>query len=56
MPVGFINARESKDALMEHGPALLGTPCITIQGNRGGSTLAAATLNALARLSHGIRF
>jgi precorrin-8X/cobalt-precorrin-8 methylmutase len=56
MPVGFINARESKDALMEHGPALLGTPCITIQGNRGGSTLAAATLNALARLSNGIRF
>jgi precorrin-8X/cobalt-precorrin-8 methylmutase len=56
MPVGFINAAESKQALVEHAPSEFAVPCITLQGRRGGSTLAAATLNALARLAKGIRF
>jgi precorrin-8X/cobalt-precorrin-8 methylmutase len=55
MPVGFIGAAESKDALMEHGEAL-GTHWIALSGRRGGSALAAATLNALARLQRGIRW
>jgi len=56
MPVGFINAAESKQALWDVAPGEFQTPCITLLGRRGGSTLAAATLNALARMTHGIRF
>jgi precorrin-8X/cobalt-precorrin-8 methylmutase len=56
MPVGFINAAESKQALWEVAPSEFQTPCITLLGRRGGSSLAAATLNALARMTHGIRF
>ncbi|MCC9000491.1 MAG: precorrin-8X methylmutase [Candidatus Contendobacter sp.] len=56
MPVGFINAAESKQALWEVAASEFQTPCITLLGRRGGSSLAAATLNALARMSHGVRF
>ncbi len=56
MPVGFINAAESKQALWDVAPNEFQTPCITLLGRRGGSSLAAATLNALARMAHGIRF
>lgn len=56
MPVGFINAREAKQALLDHAPERLQVPCITLHGYRGGSTLAAATVNALVRLSQGVRF
>lgn len=56
MPVGFINAAESKQALWDIAPTEFRTPCITLLGRRGGSTLAAATLNALARMANGIRF
>ncbi len=56
MPVGFINAAESKQALWDIAPGEFQTPCITLLGRRGGSSLAAATLNALARMAHGIRF
>ncbi len=45
-PVGFVGAAESKDALIEHAPAL-GLPFITLRGRRGGSALAAACINAL---------
>lgn len=55
MPVGFIGAAESKQALMEHGQAL-GIEWITLSGRRGGSALAAASVNALARLQRGIRW
>lgn len=55
MPVGFISAAEAKEALVEHA-AMLGVPYITLRGRRGGSALAAATLNALARLARGLRF
>ncbi|MCC6134750.1 MAG: precorrin-8X methylmutase [Candidatus Contendobacter sp.] len=56
MPVGFINAAESKQALWEIAASEFETPCITLLGRRGGSSLAAATLNALARMANGIRF
>ncbi|MCR4401137.1 MAG: precorrin-8X methylmutase [Syntrophomonadaceae bacterium] len=42
MPVGFVDAAESKQALMESG-----LPFITCRGTRGGSPMAAAALNAL---------
>ncbi|MDO8735814.1 MAG: precorrin-8X methylmutase [Thermoleophilia bacterium] len=45
VPVGFVGAAESKEALLESD-----IPYITIPGNRGGSTIAAAVVNALMRL------
>jgi len=45
-PVGFIGARESKDALAEAAPEL-GVPFVTLKGRRGGSAMAAAAVNAL---------
>ena len=49
MPVGFVGAAESKEALIAAG---LGVPYITVRGRRGGSALAAAAVNALAREDH----
>lgn len=46
MPVGFVAAAEAKNELMKRG-----LPYLTIAGNRGGSPLAAAALNALLRLA-----
>lgn len=46
MPVGFVDAAESKEALRKQD-----LPYITVEGNRGGSALAAATTNALLRLA-----
>jgi precorrin-8X/cobalt-precorrin-8 methylmutase len=46
MPVGFIATRESKAALWERP-----YPSITIEGTRGGSPAAAATINALLALA-----
>jgi precorrin-8X/cobalt-precorrin-8 methylmutase len=45
MPVGFVGAAESKEALAQNR---LGVPYITIHGRRGGSAMAAAAVNALA--------
>jgi len=49
MPVGFVGSAESKVALAEHvlsdGARL---PWIVVHGHRGGSAMAAATVNALA--------
>ena len=42
MPVGFVNVLESK-ALLAQSPV----PHIVLEGRRGGSTLAVATLHAL---------
>ena len=56
MPVGFINAAESKQTLWDLASTEFQTPCITLLGRRGGSSLAAATLNALTRMVNGIRF
>ena len=44
MPVGFVGAAESKEALI----ADASTPFITIRGRKGGSAIAAAALNAIA--------
>lgn len=46
VPVGFVNAAESKAALQASNP-----PYITVCGRKGGSTVAAAIVNALLRLA-----
>jgi len=46
MPVGFVNAAESKALLMSRN-----IPYISIEGRKGGSALAASVVNALAILS-----
>lgn len=45
LPVGFVGAKESKDALVS---ANHGIPFITNIGRKGGSNIAAAVVNALA--------
>jgi precorrin-8X/cobalt-precorrin-8 methylmutase len=45
IPVGFVGAAESKQALIDH-PA--GVPFVTVLGRRGGSAITAAAVNALA--------
>lgn len=45
VPVGFIGAAESKQALAEH-PA--GLEHLVVRGRRGGSAMAAAAVNAIA--------
>ncbi|MDL2266407.1 precorrin-8X methylmutase [Desulfovibrio sp. OttesenSCG-928-G15] len=47
MPVGFVNAAESKELLVQR-PDI---PALVIHGRRGGSAFAAATVNALAILA-----
>ena len=47
MPVGFVNAAESKELLLEEKTL----PSIVLRGRRGGSPLAAATVNALAEIA-----
>lgn len=42
VPVGFVNIIESKEAIMEAG-----VPYIVAKGRKGGSTVAAAIMNAL---------
>jgi precorrin-8X/cobalt-precorrin-8 methylmutase len=44
MPVGFVGAAESKDALIADGRV----PFIVVTGRKGGSAMAAAAVNALA--------
>jgi precorrin-8X/cobalt-precorrin-8 methylmutase len=45
-PVGFVGAAESKDELMNHSR---GIPFMVVRGRLGGSAMAAAAINALAR-------
>ncbi|WP_027371605.1 precorrin-8X methylmutase [Desulfovermiculus halophilus] len=47
MPVGFVGAAESKEALVQ----ISNVPWITITGRKGGSPLAAACVNALAEMA-----
>jgi precorrin-8X/cobalt-precorrin-8 methylmutase len=47
MPVGFVGAAESKEELMAHP---LRVPYLVVRGRLGGSAMAAAAVNALARL------
>ncbi len=46
LPVGFVNAAETKDTLAEKG-----YPFITSLGRKGGSPVAAATVNAILKLA-----
>ncbi len=46
MPVGFVQAKESKDELMKRN-----VPHITVAGTRGGSAMAVATVNALLKIA-----
>jgi precorrin-8X/cobalt-precorrin-8 methylmutase len=43
MPVGFVGAAESKEALLASG-----LPAIVVRGRKGGSAMSAAAVNALA--------
>lgn len=43
-PVGFVGARESKDALWADQPV----PCCIVEGRLGGSAITVAALNAIA--------
>jgi len=45
IPVGFVGAAESKEALASNK---LGLPYLTVRGRRGGSAIASAAVNALA--------
>jgi precorrin-8X/cobalt-precorrin-8 methylmutase len=44
LPVGFIGAQESKEALFADGHV----PCLIVRGRKGGSAMAVAAVNALA--------
>ncbi|MBI1868882.1 MAG: precorrin-8X methylmutase [Methylocystis sp.] len=44
MPVGFVGAAESKEALREDGRV----PFVIVRGRKGGSAMAAAAINAIA--------
>ncbi len=44
LPVGFVGAMESKEALAAQG----GVPFLIVRGRKGGSAMAAAAINALA--------
>ena len=46
IPVGFVGAAESKEALMTH---TRGVPFLVVRGRLGGSAMVAAAVNALAR-------
>lgn len=46
VPVGFIGAAESKDALLQHVSQV---PLLTVRGRRGGSAMAASAINAVAQ-------
>jgi precorrin-8X/cobalt-precorrin-8 methylmutase len=48
IPVGFVDAAESKSALEASGLSY-----VTVRGSRGGSPLAAAAINALLRVADG---
>ncbi|MFT6389049.1 MAG: precorrin-8X/cobalt-precorrin-8 methylmutase [Cellvibrionaceae bacterium] len=52
MPVGFVGAAESKQALWDCHKAL-GLECITLLGREGGSAVSSATCNALLRCNRG---
>jgi len=45
IPVGFVGAAEAKEALMQHTRV----PFLVVRGRLGGSAMAAAAVNALAR-------
>jgi precorrin-8X/cobalt-precorrin-8 methylmutase len=44
LPVGFVGAAESKDALLADGRV----PALIVRGRKGGSAMTVAAINALA--------
>lgn len=52
IPVGFVGAAESKQALWDQHQGL-GVECITVLGRQGGSAITASALNALLRYQRG---
>jgi precorrin-8X/cobalt-precorrin-8 methylmutase len=46
VPVGFVGAAEAKEALLQNPR---GVPFLAVRGRLGGSAMAAAAVNALAR-------
>jgi precorrin-8X/cobalt-precorrin-8 methylmutase len=46
VPVGFVGAAESKEALAANSR---GVPYLVVRGRLGGSAMTAAAINALAR-------
>ena len=52
MPVGFVGAAESKQALWDDHKNL-GIECITLLGRQGGSAVSSASCNALLRCNRG---
>jgi precorrin-8X/cobalt-precorrin-8 methylmutase len=46
IPVGFVGAAEAKDALIDNPQSV---PFLVVRGRLGGSAMAAAAVNALAR-------
>jgi precorrin-8X/cobalt-precorrin-8 methylmutase len=52
LPVGFVGAEESKEALIREAPAG-DIPFITSRGRKGGSNVAAAVVNALLIMAAG---
>jgi precorrin-8X/cobalt-precorrin-8 methylmutase len=52
LPVGFVGAEESKEALLREIPGYC-IPFITNHGRKGGSNVAAAVINALLLLADG---
>ncbi|MPZ97473.1 MAG: precorrin-8X methylmutase [Propionibacteriales bacterium] len=46
VPVGFVGAAESKQALVDHEQQI---PYLAVRGRRGGSAMAASAVNALAQ-------
>ena len=46
IPVGFVGAAESKEALARNSHAI---PWLIVRGRMGGSAITAAAVNALAR-------
>ena len=52
MPVGFVGAAESKQALWDNYQRL-GLECITLLGREGGSAVSSASCNALLRCNRG---
>ncbi len=51
LPVGFVNAAQSKAMLADFGDSPRGVPYLTVVGRKGGSTSAAAAVNALLELA-----
>ena len=53
MPRGYLNTVEAKQYLWDNHRQLE-TPCMTISGTKGGSTLTAAAMNGLIYLQQGV--